>query len=194
MSDPIAQDLPDDKPMDLPEAVETLLTIPKQADDSREYLKQLHFENGYLAGTDAHILAALPVADNGEPMDYPAPKVHKTDAIRQNGDGESLKIVCTHSTDLSGTIEPVAAEENTNEFPDIQQVWPDTHENLQVRVNAEYLSRVLDVLTGDEDPPSVTISFVRADGDEASGLNDAAPIKLTSSRGIGLIMPLRKND
>ena len=190
--DPIKKDLPNDEVFNLPEAMEALVEIPKQASDSRSYLNQVHIENGYACATDAHVLAALPVSTNGEPKDYPAPDIHKTDGLRMNGDGESLEVVCTHQTDKSGTIKPIPSDENSEAFPDVQEVWPDTDDELRVRVNAEYLSRIAQTVSGAEDD-SVVLSFCRevTQEDERDGLDSASQIKITGEKGAGVVMPMR---
>ena len=194
--DSIKEDLPDDEVFDLPEAMEELIEIPKQASDSRSYLNQVHVENGYACATDAHVLAAVPVSTNGESKDYPAPEIHKTDSIRENGDGESLKVVCTHQTDKSGTIKPIPSDENSETFPDVQEVWPDTDGELRVRVNPEYLTRIAKIVGDTDEDSGIILSFCREQGDEDTpdGIDAASPVKITGPDGAGVVMPLRLRD
>lgn len=195
---PIEKELPERPVVPLEEAYADLL--PLTGEDGRAYLKQIHVHpSGFAVATDAHRLAALPVEGPDEPCEYPARDLHKSDAVRANGDGTSLVAVCTHKNDKSGPIEPVPSAENDQEFPDLSQVWPSTHPQLRVKVNADYLIDVVEALTEGEDTTAVELHFVakqQASGDEESavGINPEAPLKVVSDRGCGLVMPIRLED
>jgi hypothetical protein len=187
---PIVNELEDKESIPLEEAYERLYEIMDNVDDGRDYLRQLHLERKTAVASDAMTLAALPVDQNGEAKDYPAIERHSTDAVRRNGDGESLENVCTHQTDHSGPIEAIPSDENPDEFPDVAQVYPDVDEKLRIRVNEDLLKQVLDVVSGDEE--GVILSFCRNENeDEPDGIDAMSPIKIEGTDGVGLVMPMR---
>lgn len=195
--DPIAEELPEATTVPIPHAYKTLL--PLTSDNGRARMNQVHVSaEGYAISTQGHILGVLPVDAPSGAYDLPAKNLHKTDSVEANGDGRSLMVKCGHKQDRSGIVEAKpASEEREDSFPDIGEVWPDTHEDLRIRLNADYLRQLLDVLS-DGDETAVTLHFCaetaeQENGDEPAlvGIAPTKPVKVKSSRGVGLVMPMR---
>ena len=166
-------------------AYQKLFPVMKQADEDREHLKQLHIdEKGIAVATDAHILVAVQTDCNSRSEEYPFREMHKTDKVRSNGEG--LEVICTHSNDLSGKISSIKSEENPHDFPQVNKVWPETSDDLKVKLNPDLLKQVLEAVDsgGDE---GVVLSFVETD----EGIDAAAPAKVKGDQGVGIIMPIR---
>ena len=182
--------LSDKEQVDLKAAYKRLHPLMKSADSERGNLRQMHVEKKIAIATDAHCLAALKTNQNGEAKDYPLVKRHRTDAIRRNGDSETLCNVCTHSTDHSAEIKPVASAENSSQFPEISKIFPETDEKLSIKINRELLTQIMEVVSGDE--AGVVLSFVRKDNsDSPDSIERMAPVEVRGNNGVGLVMPLR---
>ena len=190
---PVKKDLEDKKVVSIEEAYEKLHSIMKEVSEDREYLRQMHVEENLAIATDAHVLAALKTNQNGETKDYPAVDRHGSDAIRQNGDGESLENVCTHKNNKSQKITPRFQSSNESshlEFPDYQEIYPETSDKLRIKVNRELLKKVLEIVSESDD--GVILSFCAKDSEAGEKvLNSSAPMKVEGDSGVGLVMPVR---
>lgn len=200
--DPVVQDLPDTSSLPVEKAVKRLIPIVQEV-ENREYLEQIHVENGYAVSTDGHKLAALPLSSNGEAVDYPVPEIHKTDAIRRQPSASTneselpaLEIVCTHQNDRSGTIKPSQSDDNSDSFPDLEPIWPKTDEDLKVKVNGSYLKRLIEILLEDSEDESICFEFVAVDEstEEEKGINASSPLKITSDQGVAVLMPMLMDE